>query len=84
MTHACIIHVLLLKALFLKSKLMSTESLSVSLIITLLLIVCDKSFAIVVGSRQKLISLPFPYPPVTFGETVLKYETVAQYHKAFV
>ena len=79
MTHACIIHVLLLKALFLKSKLMSTESLSVTLIITLLLIVCDKSFAIVVGSRQKLTSLPFPYPPVTFGETVLKYETVAQY-----
>ena len=39
----------------------------------------EKSFAIVVGSRQKLTSLPFPYPPVTFGETVLKYETVAQY-----
>ena len=32
-----------------------------------------------VGSRQKLTSLPFPYSPVTFGKTVLKYETVAQY-----
>ena len=32
-----------------------------------------------VGSRQKLASLPFPYPPVSFGETVLNYETVAQY-----
>ena len=39
----------------------------------------DKSFAIVVGSRQKLASLPFPYPPVTFGKIVLKYETIAQY-----
>ena len=32
-----------------------------------------------VDSRQKLASLPLPYPLLTFGKMVLKYETVAQY-----
>ena len=70
-TYACIIQVLVFKALFLKSKLISTVLKWFS--------DNNKSFAVVVGSRQKLTSLPFPYPPVTFGETVLKYETIAQY-----
>ena len=57
---------------------MSTDSLSGSLIITLLLIVKNHLLLWLVQDK-KLTSLPFPYPPVTFGETVLKYVTIAQY-----
>jgi hypothetical protein len=39
----------------------------------------DKSFAIVVGSRQKLAHIPTPYPVLTINGTTLRYNSTAEY-----